>query len=180
MRRALLAGFIALVGAAALLAGSLYVLELKGGALIFALDRPMEKGRLLVFHRYPDGLYTSLAAEEVVKILAGASAPRTERFQPGETMVLGNEVEGPTPEEATTTTPPPGPSSYSPADSGYGISWGYGFGGHPRPIPPVRPAPSNIGPNGFPILAPPGSPGSVPPRIGPNGFPILAPTPLPR
>jgi hypothetical protein len=180
MRRALLAGLFALLAAAALPAGSLFVLELKGGARIFALDLPMEKGRVLVFHRYPDGIYASLAAGEVVRIVANAPAPRTERLQPGEMMVLGNEVEGPTPEGPTTPAPVPSPSSSYPPDYGYGIFWGYGFGGHHRPVPPPRPVPSNIGPNGFPVLAPPGFPGSTPPPIGSNGFPILAPTPLPR
>ena len=30
----------------------------------------------------------------------------------------------------------------------------------------------------YPIIAPPGSPGSVPPPIGANGYPILAPPPV--
>jgi hypothetical protein len=41
---------------------------------------------------------------------------------------------------------------------------------------PAAPGPVTvIGPDGLPILAPPGAPGSTPPIIGPNGTPILAP-----
>ena len=63
---------------------------------------------------------------------------------------------------------------------GYGYGYtGYGWGGSVRPSSPAVPvapaAATRIGPNGFPILAPRGSPGSTPPAIGPNGFPILSP-----
>ena len=78
--------------------------------------------------------------------------------------------------------PPSPPPSYSDAyvDSGY-----YGYDrllrrrllSPPRPVPSPR-VPSRIGPNGFPIIAPPGSPGSVPPPIGANGYPILSPPPV--
>ena len=63
-------------------------------------------------------------------------------------------------------------------DSSYGYGdydyWGGGY------VPPPRPGPvppSRIGPNGYPILAPPGTAGSVPPPIGPNGYPIISPPP---
>ena len=73
--------------------------------------------------------------------------------------------------DAIVSAPPP---DYS-YDYGYGY-WGGGGYVPPGP-PPGHQVPTRIGPNGFPILAPPGSPGSVPPPIGPNGFPILAPSP---
>jgi hypothetical protein len=75
------------------------------------------------------------------------------------------------------------PPAYS--DSGYGgyVDYGYGYWGGggsiapPRPVPPPPAGGPNIGPNGFPIIAPPGTAGSVPPPIGSNGFPIIAPQP---
>jgi hypothetical protein len=80
---------------------------------------------------------------------------------------------------------PPAPDmTVAPSDQGYGYDYGYtdygyyGGGGYVRPHPPGPAAPSRIGPNGFPIIAPPGSPGSVPNPIGSNGFPILAPSPV--
>ena len=178
MRRKLPAAFLAVFAAATVQAGSFFVLELKGGARVFALDRPVARGRVVLFHRHPDGIYTSISAEEVVKIAPAASADRTEKFHPGELMVLGSDIEGRAPQGVG--PPPEAPASrsaYQPPDYGYGMSWGYGWARSrpPVPPPPRQTVPTSIGPNGFPILAPPGSPGSTPPHIGSNGFPILAP-----
>ena len=77
--------------------------------------------------------------------------------------------------------PPSPPPSYSDAyvDSGYYGYTDYYGGGYFPPLPGPSPrVPSRIGPNGYPIIAPPGSPGSVPPPIGANGYPILAPPPV--
>lgn len=179
MRRKLPAAFLAVFAAAAVQASSLFVLQLRGGARVFALDRPVPKGRVVLFHRHPDGIYTSISAEEVLKIAPAGSADRTEKFQPGELMVLGGDIEGPSSETVGLPPTPPDRPASLPADYGYGTYWGYGFSGgghHPRPPHPPRPVvPTNIGPNGFPILAPPGSPGSTPPPMGSNGFPIIAP-----
>jgi len=156
-----------------------YALELKGGSRVFSLDVPLRKGRVLLFHRYPDGTYMSLQATEVERVTAQEAEPPTsdEKLAPGETLYVGNAVEGPSYEmpeyQAPATEGYPG---Y--VDPGYGYSgyyWGGGGGYFPPPRPPLPPPPSRIGPNGFPILAPPGTPGSAPPRIGPNGYPILAP-----
>jgi hypothetical protein len=78
MRRALLAALLAVLSAASLAATSLFVLELKGGSRVFALDRPVQKGRALVFHRHPDGGYTRLRLEHRPYAAPSASpaAPR--------------------------------------------------------------------------------------------------------
>jgi hypothetical protein len=182
MRRPLLAALAALFAAAALSAGSLFVLKLKSGARVFALDRPVEKGHVLVFHRHPDGVFTSIPADEVEKIAPTSSADRTEKFAPGELMVLGRDVEGPTPERAAPAPPAPNRPAYYPPDYHYGMYWGFGpgFGHRHRPMrPPIDNlrVPALVGPNGFPIIAPPGSPGSTPLPIGPNGFPMIPPLP---
>jgi hypothetical protein len=163
---------------AALTQGSLFVMELKGGSRVYALDHPLQKGRTLVFHRYPDGVYTSLAADEVERIVAGAVEPRSGKMQPGDLKSLGPMSEGP---GRDPNAPAPQATSYEPTvmdDYGY---WGYGWGGGGRPRPPRPPGPVPtplpIGPNGFPIIAPPGTPGSTPPPIGQNGFPIISPPP---
>ena len=141
----------------------------------------MRKGRVVLFHRYPDGVYVSLAADEVVKVVPVEAPPPQEKLAPGETVYIGPPLEGPN--FQMPAAPAPGPAVYG---DGYGYGYGYtgytwGGGGYfPPPHPPVPPPlvpPSRIGPNGFPILAPAGSPGSVPPPIGPNGFPILSPQP---
>jgi hypothetical protein len=153
-----------------------YALELKGGSQIFSADVPLKKERVLVFHRYPDGTYMSLAASEVEKIVAREGEPsKTEKLAPGETLYIGNAVEGPGYVMPEGPPPAPGYGGYYDPGYGYGEYWGGGY--NPPPRPPGPPPPSRIGPNGFPILAPPGTAGSVPPPIGANGFPILAPPP---
>jgi hypothetical protein len=159
-----------------------YVLEVRGGSRIFSTDRPVRMGRQVLFHEYPGGVYMSLSAAEVEKItpLEGAP-PRSGDFSPGETVFIGPALQGPN-ARISQEAPSPPPADMV-IDSGYGASlyyWGGGYVPRPNPFPPPRPAPSNIGPNGFPVLAPPGTPGSVPPAIGPNGYPILAPPPAPR
>ena len=159
-----------------------YVLEVRGGSRIYSMDPPVRKGRQLLFHRYPDGTYMSLAASEVQKVTAAEEppAPPAGELSPGQTLFVGPALSGPS-YEAPAAAPPDFVVTSGYEDGYGGVSWG----GFPPPLPPVpphppRPVPSRLGPNGYPILAPPGAPGSVPPAIGPNGYPILAPSPPPR
>ncbi len=174
----LLAGALA-ASASPAASAKYYALELKGGSRVFSADMPVQRGRVLLFHRYPDGVYMSLAASEVEKVSAqDAEPPGPDKLAPGETLYVGGALEGPGYEMPP--APPQGGMAPSYADPGYGYwgsYWGGGGGYYPPPRPPSPPPPSRIGPNGFPILAPPGSPGSVPPPIGANGYPILAPPP---
>jgi len=170
--------------AVAALAGPLkyYALEVRGGSRIFSMDPPVKKGRVLLFHRYPDGTYMSLSAAEVDKVvsLEAAPPPAPGELAPGQMVYVGPALSGP----AFQAPPSTGPDAVVSAPSydygyGYGYDYGYGYwgGGYVPPQPPAPQVPSRIGPNGFPILAPPGTPGSVPPPIGANGFPIIAPLP---
>jgi hypothetical protein len=164
---------------------SYYVLELRGGSHIYATDLPVRKGRLTLFHRYPDGVYISVSSSELVKIEAAQEPPPAEpakaagKFAPGDLRYIGGELHGPGADRPAPAQPASGePPAYT--DGGYGYyDYGYWGGGYvpPRPVPPPPAGGSHIGPNGFPIIAPPGSPGSVPPPIGSNGFPIIAPQP---
>jgi len=171
----------AFLGALTALSSTYYALEVKGGSRVFSVDQPVRKGRVYVFHRFPDGVYMSLSASEVSGVTALSEAPQPEGLAPGQSKFVGGAMPGPSyeapPGAAAAQAPVP---DYPYQDNGYGYGyygsyWG-GGGGHvpprPQPVPPSR-----IGPNGFPILAPPGSPGSTSPPIGPNGFPILAPPP---
>jgi hypothetical protein len=176
MKRAIGLVIAAILAASGGYVTSYYALEVRGGSRIYAVDQPVRKGRVLLFHRYPDGTYMSLAASEVEKVLSLSEPPQQEGLAPGQSMVIGPAVEGP-----YAAAPPVSPkvSQYDMAmDSGYGYGSYWGGGGYVPPRPPLPPPlvpPSRIGSNGFPILAPPGSPGSAPQPIGPNGFPILSP-----
>jgi hypothetical protein len=148
-------------------------IELRGNARIYSSDVPVRRGRLYLFHRYPDGLYMSVAAEDVLGIAATQS---DERPKTGNTVVLGPTGEGRPRETARSRQESAAASeSYDQAYPGY---YGYCYGCYVPPAPPpgpVPPPPALVGPNGFPL--PPGSPPPLP--IGPNGFPILAPSPPP-
>jgi hypothetical protein len=177
MKRAASLAFAAIFAASALPSMTYYALELRGGSRIFSLDAPVRKGRVLLFHRFPDRVYMSVSAAEVERVVASEDAPKPEKLAPGQTVFIGPAVEGPRYEAPPSVTSPDmvvdGGSDY-----GYG---GFYWGGYvlPPPRPPIPPVvvPSRIGPNGFPIIAPPGTPGSVPSRIGTNGYPILSPQP---
>ena len=155
-----------------------YALEIRGGSRVYAVDKPLPKGRVLLFHRYPDGVYTSVAASEVTGVVALEEAPPPDRLAPGQAVFVGPTLHGPAyAAPPAVQTAPPTDTLY--LDSGYGYYDGYWGGGGwvPPPRPPAPAPPTRIGPNGFPILAPPGTAGSTPPPIGANGFPILAPQP---
>lgn len=162
-----------------------YALEVHGGAHVWAVDRPVQKGRVYLFHRYPDGIYTSLAASEVEKVVSRADPPPPAGgLAPGQSLYVGPVLSAAAAPPAQ-AVPPPGDVVLLDQNGGWGYSgYEWGGGGYVPPLrPPVPVPPTRIGPNGFPILAPPGSPGSTPPPIGQNGFPILtpqAPAPSPR
>ncbi len=178
MKRTVGLGVFAIFTASLLFSTSYYVLEIRGGSRIYALDRPVRKGPVVLFHRYPDGDYMSLQAGEVERVASLEEPPQPDRLAPGQAVFIGPALEGPGYQA------PPTVQAAPTSDYGYGYDYGYsggywGGGYFPpsRPRPPQPVPPSRIGPNGFPILAPPGSPGSTPPAIGPNGFPILSPRP---
>jgi hypothetical protein len=147
-------------------------LELRGHGRILAADNPVLKGRLFLFHRYPDGVFLSIPAEEVLGIATTTVKTDAEGFRPGETILLGPTGEGRAPEPKREPGIPE--DSMMRSDFPYGVDLYGCCGPGPRPPrPPVPPPPALVGPNGFPL-----APGIKPPEIGPNGFPILAPTPI--
>lgn len=179
MKRAAGLALASIFAASLASASTYYALQVRGGSRVYALDEPVRKGRVMVFHRYPDGIYTSLAVSEVEKlILLKEPPPQAEGLAPGQEVYIGSALSGPN----YVAPPPSAPPQVVYVDPAYGYGYGYTGshwgGGYVPPRPPgPPPPPSHIGPNGFPILAPAGSPGSTPPPIGANGFPILAPPP---
>jgi hypothetical protein len=150
------------------------LIELRGNARILSADVPVRKGRLYLFHRYPDGVYMSVPAEDVLGI-ATTTAP--DPLKTSDTVALGPTGEG-QPSGAVARSNPGSGAPTGSYDQGYLFYYGNCYTCQTPPIGPGRPGappPALVGPNGFPIL--PGSPPPAP--IGPNGFPILAPPPRP-
>lgn len=140
-----------------------WALQLEGGSVILSLDPPQERGAVVVFHRSPDGTFSSLPSREVRRItIAEGPARRKPRSLDGQILIFGRDSEDrdwldrEREREAAArpaTREPPEPASPAPM-------WGaVGFASRPtlRPAPPGR---VRVGPNGFPVLSPPGSPGS--------------------
>jgi hypothetical protein len=158
------------------------LIELRGNARILSADVPVRKGRLYLFHHYPDGVYMSVPAEDVLGI-ATTTAP--DPVKTSDAVDLGPTGEGQP--SGAAVAPSQGSSApgatYDQGSAGYygdyyGDYYGGCYGCTSPPIHPGRPGPlppALVGPNGFPLL--PGSPPPAP--IGPNGFPILAPPPRP-
>ncbi|MGE5279036.1 MAG: hypothetical protein ACM3SU_18740 [Acidobacteriota bacterium] len=144
-------------------------IELRGNSRILSSDAPVRRGRVYLFHRYPDDVYMSVAVEDVLGI---AVTTVGERPKLPDTVLLGPTGEGQPGE-------PPAPAPSAVYEEGYAGYYGDCYGCYGPPPPPPRPGPrpppALVGPNGFPLL--PGSPPPLP--IGPNGFPILAPFPPP-
>lgn len=176
-RVACLLGALLALPAAAALADRFWTLQLAGGSVVLAIDRPEERGPTIVFHRHPDALFSSVRTRDVLRItVAEGPARKPKPSIEGQVLITGRDADPP--EQTARAAPPPEPraDSYGDDSGGYGI---VAYGAPHRHRKPPRP-PSPIGPNGYPILAPPGYPGSTPPSIGPNGYPILSVTPPPR
>jgi hypothetical protein len=151
-------------------ARTVHQIELRGNGRILATDAPVRRGRVYLFHRYPDGVYMSVAADDVRGI---AVTTLDDRPKPVETVLLGPTGEGQAilPSEANAPSPRYDDSMYLDYYGGY---YGGYAPGRPSPRPPAPP-PALVGSNGFPLM--PGSPPPLP--VGPNGFPIIAPQPPP-
>ena len=78
MKRAAGLVFAAILLASEGVATTYYALEVRGGSRIYALDQPVRKGRVVVFHRFPDGIYMSLTASEVEKVVSLSEPPAQE------------------------------------------------------------------------------------------------------
>ncbi|MFN2385711.1 MAG: hypothetical protein ABR576_05435 [Thermoanaerobaculia bacterium] len=95
MRRILTAGILcALVAAAGSAAPEpvVYRVELKGGSVVLASDRPRDAGAMLVFRLHPAGQLTSIRKTEVVRVLVTpvrVSTPAFAGLRPGDQVVLG-------------------------------------------------------------------------------------------
>lgn len=159
------------------LADRFWALQLSGGSVVLAIDRPEERGATVVFHRHPDALFSSLRTRDVVRItVAEGPAKKPRASIEGQVLIFGRDADPPERTARVAPPPPPPTDSYGDDYAPYGV---VAYSAPHRHRKPPRP-PSPIGPNGYPIIAPPGYPGSIPLSIGPNGFPILSMTPPPR
>ena len=70
-----------------------YKIELRAKNSLWAKERPVQNGQMVLFRRYPDGALMGLKAAQVVRIVAvpakTASAAGAPGLKPGEQIILG-------------------------------------------------------------------------------------------
>jgi hypothetical protein len=143
-------------------AQTIFQVDLRGHASLLSNDRPVQRGRLALFHRYPDGVFLSVPEDEIVRVVTASASPSSKTLLPGEAIDVGPTGGGhppdlPTQEGSAGTAPASDSGPYGPMNSSY-----YDYGSSPRngmgmgpgrgPIGPVVIAPPVIGPNGYPTM----------------------------
>lgn len=141
-------------------AQSVYEIDLRDHANYLSTDRPIERGRVVVFHRYPDGALLSIQKDEVARVARVPGGGANRALAPGEAIDVGptanferQEAPAPAPEQSGTITPP-----------AYAGGGGYG-GGAPKN--------GNLPNIGVPYTLPPGA--TIPAMGNPMGGPMGAP-----
>ncbi|MDQ2871362.1 MAG: hypothetical protein M3S32_11500, partial [Acidobacteriota bacterium] len=75
MKRFLAGAIVALVATGWAIADTRYRIELRGKPAVVSKDKPVERGTMLLYHRVPDGVLTSVPLEEVLRVEAFETAP---------------------------------------------------------------------------------------------------------
>ena len=159
MKRSLLISLLAFNLTSFVTAQTIYEIDLRGHMSLLSNDRPIQRGRVALFHRYPDGVFLSIPEDEIVRVVTASASPSSKTLLPGEAIDVGptgggNPPDLPTPEGSAGTAPASDSGPYGPMNSsyyGYGGSRPNGMGPGPR-MGPFAPAPPVIGPNGFPTM----------------------------
>jgi hypothetical protein len=143
-------------------AQTIYQIDLRDHTRLLANDSPTQRGRLALFHRYPDGVFLSIPEEEIVRVGTASARPARKTLLPGDAIDVGPTGGGHPPEvpspDGSTATAQANDSSNGLMNSGY-----YGYRGLPPhgmgpQLNTFAGAPSVIRPNGFPTMTNPSAP----------------------
>jgi hypothetical protein len=145
MRRFLLVSSIGVFVSSLAAAQSVYLIELQDHAHIFSGDRPIDTGRIVLFHQYPDGTLLSIQKGEIVRVARVPAAAPARALLPGDAIDVG--VIGDGQPRETATQPESGGLAVAPALAGGG---GYGGTSHPG-VNPGTGAASSVSPVTGPI-----------------------------
>src|ERR1700736_400060 len=89
MKRYLLISLLGLSLTSLTTAQTIYEVDLRGHMSLLSNDRPIQKGRLALFHRYPDGVFLSIPEEEIVRVVTASASPTSKALLPGEAIDVG-------------------------------------------------------------------------------------------
>ena len=142
-------------------AQSVYEIDLRDHAKTLSSDRPIERGRVVVFHRYPDGALLSIQKDEVARVARVPGGAANRALVPGEAIDVG-----PTANFEREETPPAPEQSAAIPPPAYAGGGGYG-GGAPKN------GNGNLPNIGVPYTLPPGA--TIPAMGNPMGGPMGAP-----
>ena len=161
MKRSLLISLLAFNLTSFATAQTIYEIDLRGHMSLLSNDRPIQRGRVALFHRYPDGVFLSIPEDEIVRVVTASASPSSKTLLPGEAIDVGptgggNPPDLPTPEGSAGTAPASDSGPYGPMNSSYYGYGGSGYGGSRS---------NGMGPRLGTVAAPP--------AMGPNGFPTM-------
>lgn len=130
----LVTGWAAVAGArnAVRIEHGLYRIDMRGHTTVFSKDAPVARGSVVLFHRHPDGLFTSVPREDVAAITP----------LPGGIVPARRAVQG------TTPVPPSVAADTQPLAPGDLVILGATGGGSPSPAYPSVAAPGAPSPSG--------------------------------
>jgi hypothetical protein len=159
MKRSFLISLLSLSLTSLATAQTIYQVDLRGHRSLLSNDLPIQRGRLALFHRCPDGVFLSVPENEIVRVVTASASRGSKTLLPGEAIDVGPTGGGrppdlPTPEGSAGTAPASDSGPYGPMNSGYsgyGSSRSNGMGSRPGTVA----APPVMGPNGFPTMSNP-------------------------
>lgn len=158
MRRILLVSFAGVLLSGLAAAQSIYEIDLQDHANYLSSDRPIERGRVVVFHRYPDGALLSIQKDEVARVARVPAGAMNRALMPGEAIDVGLTANFERQETAPEQNGPTMPPAYG---------GGGGYGGPKNGSTPSLPS------IGVPYSLPPGATTSTNATMGnvPMGAP---------
>src|ERR1700730_14164023 len=89
MKRYLLISLLGLSLTSLTTAQTIYEVDLRGHMSLLSNDRPTQRGRLALFHRYPDGVFLSIPEDEIVRVVTASASPSIKTLLPGEAVDVG-------------------------------------------------------------------------------------------
>jgi hypothetical protein len=120
MRRLVLASVAVFLLSCLAAAQSVYSIDLWDHANYLSSDRPIERGRVVIFHRYPDGALLSIQKDEVARVARLPAGVTNRALMPGEAIDVGPTASFERQESASEQNGPTMPPPY-PGGGGSGV-----------------------------------------------------------
>ena len=159
MRRILPVSIVGVLLSCIAAAQSVYEIGLRDHTTYLSGDRPIERGRVVTFHRHPDGALLSIQKDEVARVTRVPAGATNRALMPGEAVDVGLTANF----ERQETAPPEQDGSGVPPAYAGGGGYGASKNGSSPGLPGI----------GVPYSLPPGA--TIPPSNAMGNSPMGAP-----